>query len=238
MKSNLLKLSVFIFCLLFTQSSFAQWGTKGNGNVTKSDRKVSGIKYVIIEDGIDLYLYMNGKEKLSIEADENLHDLIKTEVEGNKLRIYLSKSVNRAKSLKVHLSVTNIKGIKASGGSDVESKDIIKFDKLDILCSGGSDIEMEVSGNELNSKNSGGSDIDLSGKVKIFRTQASGGSDTDATKLEAVECYVTASGGSDIDVYATGKLFVKASGGSDVSYKGNPQPINAEMSGGSDLDHR
>ena len=97
---------------------------------------------------------------------------------------------------------------------------------------------MEVSGNELNSKNSGGSDIDLSGKVKIFRAQASGGSDTDATKLEAEECYVTASGGSDIDVFATGKLFVKASGGSDVSYKGNPQPINAEMSGGSDLDHR
>ena len=44
--------------------------------------------------------------------------------------------------------------------------------------------------------------------------------------------------GSDANVYATSKLFVQASGGSDVSYKGNPHPVNANMSGGSDLHHQ
>lgn len=238
MKSNLLKLSIFMFSMFFAQASTAQWGTKGNGKVTKSSRQVSGIRYIMIEDGLDLYLYMGGNEKLSIEADENLHDLIKTEVDGDKLHIYLSKPVNRAKALKIHLSVTDIEGVKASGGSDVVAKEVIKFDKLDLLCSGGSDIDMEVSGNELNAKNSGGSDYSLSGKVKTLRVNASGGSDMDATKLEAEECYIKATGGSDINVFATTKLFVKASGSSDVSYRGNPQPINAKMTGGSDLSHR
>ncbi len=236
MKSKFVILSIIAFSLLFSQTILAQF-VKGNGNVTKSNREISGIKYVQVEDGIDLYLYMNGNEKLGIEADENLHDLIKTEKDGDKLHIYLSKSVRKAKSLKVHLSVLDLKGVRASGGSDVDSRDLIKVNDLSLVCSGGSDINMEVEANELKSKASGGSDCDLSGKVKIFRAEASGGSDIEAFKLESEECYVEVSGGSDTNVYATSKLFVKASGGSDVSYKGNPHPVNANMSGGSDLHH-
>ena len=237
MKSKLLILSILAFSLFFSQTILAQF-VKGNGNVTKSNRQISGIKYVKVEDGIDLYLYMNGNEKLGIEADENLHDLIRTEKDGDKLHIYLSKSVRKAKSLKVHLSVLDLKGVKASGGSDVDSRDLIKVDNLNLVCSGGSDIKMQVEANELKCKTSGGSDSYLSGKVKIFRAEASGGSDVQAFKLESEECYVEVSGGSDANVYATKKLHVRASGGSDVSYKGNPQPINANMSGGSDLHHQ
>jgi len=180
---------------------------------------------------------MNGKEKLGIEADENLHDLIKTEIEGDKLHISLKKWIRKAKSLKIHLSVLDLKGVKASGGSDVESKDLIKVANLNLVCSGGSDINMEIETNELKCKASGGSDCNLSGKVSILRAEASGGSDINAFKLESEECYVQVSGGSDANVFVTKKLHAKASGGSDISYKGNPHPINAKMSGGSDLHH-
>ncbi|OQY03439.1 MAG: hypothetical protein B6I20_04990 [Bacteroidetes bacterium 4572_117] len=129
MKSKFAILSIFAFIFLFSQTILAQF-VKGNGNVTKSSREISGINYIKIEDGIDLYLYMNGNENLGIETDENLHDLIKTEKNGDKLHIYLSKSVRKTKSLKVHLSVLGLKGIKASGGSDVESRDLIKVEEF------------------------------------------------------------------------------------------------------------
>ncbi len=237
MKLKFVVLSILAFSLFFSQTILAQF-VKGNENVTKSKRDISGIKYVKIEDGIDLFLYMNGNEKLGIEADENLHDLIKTEKDGDKLHIYLSKTVRKAKSLKIHLSVLDLKGVRAYGGSDVESRDLLKINDLNLVCTSGSDIKMEIDATELNCKATGGSDLDLSGKVISFKADASGGSDIEASKLESEICYIEVSGGSDANVFVTKELNAKATGGSDISYKGNPHPVNAKMSGSSDLHQR
>jgi len=159
-------------------------------------------------------------------------------VEGDVLKINLSKNVYKAKSLKVYLTIIDIKGLQASGGSDVETNGTLKLDDFSAICSGGSDIRLVVDANELKFKASGGSDGFITGKAKDFKAMASGGSDIKAFDLEAVDCAVEISGGSDAEINTIGKLIARASGGSDVLYKGNPTNIDSNMSGGSDLIHQ
>ncbi len=238
MNKKLLFTAIILTSLIYSQQIIAQWGVKGNGNVTKSNRQISGITNVTVESGIDLYIATgDDKENCTVEADENLHNIIMTKVSGNKLSIYLLKSVNRAKSLKVHLYLNKITELTARQGSDIKSTGSLKFDKLNLVCTSGSDAELALNGNELVCECRSGSDIELSGTIKTLRINVSGGSDIEAFKLKALNVYVHASSGSDAKVYTEGELFVRAGSGSDVDYKGKPEHIDVELSSGADLGH-
>lgn len=238
MKTNIktLIIGLVLFNLLSFQYTHSQF-LKGNGNVIKSERKVSGFQTVEVHDGIDLYITQGNNESLQIEADENLHQHIKTEIEQGNLKIYLSKSVWKSESLKIHLSIKNITGLSSSGGSDVETTNTLNLAELSVICSGGSDAKLTIEAEKLKFKASGGSDGYLRGSVKNFLAKASGGSDIKAFELKTIDCYIEVTGGSDAEVNASGLLNASASGGSDVAYKGKPSSIDSNMSGGSSLHH-
>ncbi|NJO91955.1 MAG: hypothetical protein HC831_25535, partial [Chloroflexia bacterium] len=103
-----------------------------------------GVMSVEVENGIDLYISQGNSETLKIEADQNLHQYVKTEMEGDNLRISLSKIVRKAKTLRVYLTVKQIKGIGVSGGSDLYTETKLESNSLSIICSGGSDAKIEV----------------------------------------------------------------------------------------------
>lgn len=232
--SRVLLISFLLFNIFTYQVLHAQF-IKGDGNVTESNRTVSGIMSVEVEDGIDLYISQGNSESLKIEADQNLHQYIKTEMDGDNLRIYLSKIVRKAKKLSVYLTIKQLKGIGVSGGSDLYTKTTLKANALSVICSGGSDAKIEVEVNELKFKASGGSDGYIKGTAKSLLAKASGGSDIHASNLAAGDCEIEVTGGSDAKINVSGKLDVRASGGSDVSYTGRPTQVNSNASGGSDL---
>ncbi len=238
MKTNgkILLISLIAFNFFTYQFLQAQF-IKGDGNVIKSNRNISSFKSIEVEDGIDLYISQGSKESLLVEADQNLHQYIQTEIKGDNLRIYLSKGVRKANSLKIKLTILDIKGLSASGGSDVYTQGNLKLNDLSVICSGGSDIRLEIETRELKFKASGGSDGFIKGIAKVFKAKASGGSDIKASSLEAGTCEIEVTGGSDAEIHATGELLVRATGGSDVSYKGKPSKIDSNMSGGSSLHH-
>jgi len=237
MKSILSSMVLIQMLLINSCTSVQAQFIKGDGNVTKSERNISNFSYIEIEDGIDLYLSQGTSIELSIEADQNLHEYITTKVEGDVLKISLSKNIWKSKSLKVYLKVIDIKGLEASGGSDVETNGTLKLNDFSVICSGGSDVRLEVEANELKLKASGGSDGFIKGKTNVFKGKASGGSDIKAFDLETNDCFVEVNGGSDAEINVNGKLMARGSGGSDVSYTGKPTNIDSNMSGGSDLIH-
>jgi len=76
-------------------------GVDGNGNVITVDRDIStDFDQIKVSQGLDLYITQSNDVALSIEADENLHDLIMTDVENNILRIYSTENIRRSSSKK------------------------------------------------------------------------------------------------------------------------------------------
>jgi len=236
MKNNpkLAVIFLLVIILLFNGYASSQF-LKGNGKVEKKERPVSFFHTVEIQDGIDLFITQGLSENLVVEADENLHQYIETEINEGILKIHLSKMVWKSKSLKVYLTIKNIKALSASGGSDIKSVNLLKLEELSVICSGGSDVNLNIDAGKLKFKASGGSDGFLSGTAKTFLGKASGGSDIKAFELKTVDSYIEVTGGSDAEISVSRNLNVSGSGGSDVSYKGKPVNIDSQMSGGSSL---
>jgi len=104
---TLTKFVAVLFILVTTTSCFIEGmtGIKGNGNIVSEDRNLNSEFDVIkVQQGINLFLTQSNTTKLSVEADENILDLLITEVKNNELKVYFEKNVYRAKARNVYLS--------------------------------------------------------------------------------------------------------------------------------------
>lgn len=226
-----------MFCLSFTLN--AQWsqGIKGSGNVIEQNRNLSGFQNVKASSGVDVVLMQGSQDKVVVKADDNLADKITTNVEGNTLVVAVERntSIRNAKSFKVLVTVSNLKQIMSSGGSDIYSEGALRAESLSIKASGGSDVKLDLNVKELTCDISGGSDANLTGKAQYMNIIARGGSDFEGKDFTVENCKLKVQGGSDAYVYVTGEISMEAHGASDIHYKGDPKITYQRSSGGSDI---
>ena len=232
---TLTKITAMLLLLISTTSCFVDGftGIKGNRNVVSEDRTISdNFDEIKVQQGINLYLTQSNTTKINVEADENILDLLITEVKNNELKIYFEKNVNRAKARNVFLSTTTIKKIKASSGASVKSENTFQVASLDLDASSGSSIKFYVSADDVTTETSSGANIKVYGKSKSFSGKASSGSSIDADELSCIEAYANASSGANINVNVSDKLTASASSGGDIDFEGNPKNVNKDTSSG------
>ncbi|MCF7561260.1 DUF2807 domain-containing protein [Sabulilitoribacter multivorans] len=210
-------------------------GVTGNGDVITENRTLNEpFSTISASEGLDVYLTQSDSESLTVEADENLHDLILTEIENGVLKIHTKKNIGKASSKKVKVSFKDISSIISTSGSDVYSTNTISVENLQLTSTSGSDMKLDVNTSVLNCKSTSGSDMRLSGKTTKLIASATSGSDIKAADLIAESSEVTATSGADITVNTSKELTAKATSGGDVRYYGNPEKVNkSDSSSGS-----
>ncbi len=232
---TLTKITAILVILFTTTSCFidGMTGIRGNGNIVSEDRNInSDFDAIKVQQGINLFLTQGNSTELNVEADDNIMDLLITEVKNNELKIYFEKNVYRAKARNVYLTTSTISKIRTSSGASVKSENTLQVNTLDLDSSSGSSIKVYVSADKVISSTSSGADIDIYGKTNTFSASASSGSSIDADKLESVDAYAKASSGANIDVNVSGKLTAKASSGGDIDYEGDPINVDKDTSSG------
>jgi len=224
--------TIILSMLLLSCNFDANFGSiNGTGNVTTVERNITdNFTKIKTSRGLDVYLTQGDVVNLSVEADENLHDIIKTEVVDGTLKIYSDENIGRADSKKVRLTFKDISNIKSTSGSDVYSTNTINVDDLEISSTSGSDLDLSINTESLTCKSTSGSQITLRGKTNSLNAKSSSGSDINAEELEANSSLVSASSGAAITVNTKKELFAKASSGGDIKYYGNPEKV--KKSGG------
>ncbi|MDC8003515.1 DUF2807 domain-containing protein [Aureisphaera galaxeae] len=205
--------------------------TNGNGNVQVEERPVdSNFDEVKGSAGLDVYLTQGDEDKIVVEADENLHELIETEIVNGELRIGVvsGQNIGRAKAKKVHVTYTSINSVSASSGSDVIGNSVIKSENMSLRSSSGADLEVEVVAKELRIDVSSGADIKVSGRASNLIAEASSGSDLKAKDLETKTCRANASSGAHIVVNVRDEINGRASSGGDIRYYGDPTAVSVK----------
>jgi hypothetical protein len=196
---------------------------------------------VEVGGGIDLLLRQSAAFSVEVETDDELADIL-TEVRGSTLTIRRKSSVNffdwGGDNGSVSVTLPTLVSLTASGGSEVETQGTFTSERLTIVASGGSDVEIDVAAGTLEAETSGGSDLTLSGSARSVSVSSTGGSDLNAGRLTADVADVHSSGGSDLTIAVREKITGDASGGSDVTYTGNPPTVDVDTSGGSDVHQR
>lgn len=221
-------LLAFGILTLFTACHFDfNLGEKGNGKVTTEDRQIEGdFDQIKGSRGLDIYLSEGSENKIKIEADSNLHELIETTVDNGKLIITSSENIGHATSKKVYVTYKNLSGIAASSGADIVVNSVLKNETLNLDASSGSEIKLEIFAKDAYVKTSSGADIKISGKAGSLMAKASSGGEINAKDLMVATCNADASSGGGITVNVKDRLEGEASSGGDVSYYGNPQEVN------------
>ncbi len=222
--TTLAKITIAFLMALFLSScafdiSFGD-GKKGNGVVQKDQREVTGeFTVVSASEGLDVYVTQADDFEITVEADENIIDLIGTDIEDGRLKIHAIENIGRA-TKKVHVSLPRITALKSSSGADLMAQGIIKADKIALDASSGSDLEIELIADEVEADTSSGADIKISGEANLFYADASSGSDIKARDFMVKVCNADASSGADISLNVSETLTADASSGADISYSG------------------
>lgn len=208
----------------------------GNRNVVTEERSIDeNFDRVKVGQGIELYITQDSKTSLVVKADENLHKLIRTEVENGVLKISSKRNIRRAKSKRIYLSAPVINGIKATSGSDVFTENVITADTFDASTSSGADARIHVNAETVNTSSSSGADLRIKGKSQYHNASASSGSSIKAFSLVSKTVTAKVSSGADIDIHATESLTAKASSGGDIDFRGNPKRVDKRKSSGGSI---
>jgi len=235
-KINIMKTTVklgFFLVSIFLISCTSFNGVKGSRNVTTETRKVNDdFEGVKVSMGINLKLTQDKNTSLTVEMDDNLHELLITEVENGILKIYFEESVGKCKKREVLLSMPKIRSLKASSGASILGQNNINTDDLSLRSSSGSDINIDVEALNLNCKSSSGSNIELSGSCENVEATSSSGSYIEADNLKAISVSARASSGSNINVFASKSIVAKASSGATINCDGAPEDKAIKKSSG------
>lgn len=206
-------------------------GVDGDRNVVVKERRIpDNFTAIKVSQGLDLHITQSNMVDLSVEADQNLHELIMTEVENGTLRIYSTKNIRRAASRKIRLNLTDISAIEATSGSEVLSTNTINTTDLELNTTSGAYMKLDIKTEKLNCDATSGSTITLTGKATAFSAEATSGSDIKASNLKTESSKVRATSGADISVHTTKTLTARATSGADIRYSGNPKTIETSDS--------
>jgi Putative auto-transporter adhesin, head GIN domain len=101
--------TLIILLLLVSTLAIAQkkGKIKGSKIVTIEQREIGNFEAIEISDNLEVYLDKGEKCNLKIEADDNLHDIVRVDLTANTLRIYSSKTAANFKKLVVRITYTN-----------------------------------------------------------------------------------------------------------------------------------
>lgn len=229
---NLRSLTIAFIILGITSCTHAQFwkSVTGHGNVVTKERKTDSFTGLKVSSGIDVYLKQGNNETVSVEADENLHEYILTEVRGGVLNVYSEYSIREAERKRVYVTMKEVNSIKTTSAGDVFGETPINSDRLELSASSAGDIKLEVHAKNTNIDISSSGDITISGETDMLRADLSSAGDLNAFDLKAREADVSASSAGDADISVSERITARASSAGDINYKGDPKYVDAHSS--------
>lgn len=228
-------LTMAIILVFQSGCTYAFKGIKGDGNVVKKERSVSSFDGIDVGGAFNVFLTQGETEKLVVEADENLHEFIETEVRGSTLKIKTTEDINSSTKLNIYITFKDLKDLDVSGACDLVGENKFKLGDLDLDCSGASEMELKLSAGNINMDCSGASNAELLGSAQSLNLDLSGASKLDAIDLEVASCDADASGASHGKIFVTEELSVEVSGAASLKYKGEPRIKEHDVSGAGSL---
>jgi hypothetical protein len=231
---NLKFFTAIFLCLAITACVDGQFRKTvyGNRNVVKKERTAGSFTSAKVSTGIDLYLTQGDKMSITVEADENIHDYIITEIKGDVLYIRQDNDVNirEAERKRVYVTMKEIKSLSTSSAGDIVGETPIKTDNLELSASSAGDIKLEVYTKTIRLDGSSSGDITLNGETDMLEADLSSAGDLNAYSLKTKEADISVSSAGDADIFVTEKLTARASSAGDINYKGDPKYIDAHSS--------
>lgn len=206
--------------------------TGGSGNVTTITRAIEGFDSISASSGINVYLDSSLRNTVKIEADDNIANLVKTDVSGNELWVHMNGCIRKSRPINVYVPSKNIRQIAADSFGKIVGRSKITGDRITIDSSSAGNIEVEIDAKEIELRSSSAGEITINGTSEKLTSDASSSGRINAVDLHAKDVSAKASSAGVIKIYASDHLEADASSAGRIEYIGDPKVIDVSQSSG------
>jgi hypothetical protein len=189
---------------------------RGSGNIVTESRSVAGFTGVEMPGDGELHIEVTGTESLTITADDNLMQFLRSDRFGSRLILdrLSGVSIRPTRGVIYKLTVKNLDDIRVSGDGTIDAKG--------------------VSGDRLRVEIRGDGSVHVEGTVDEQVVRISGDGSYDGRDLDSKRVRVDVSGDGRVLVAVKEKLEANIRGDGSVEYLGNPA-ITQHISGDGSL---
>lgn len=213
------------------------FGFEGTGPTTTETRSPGNFNGVDLSIDANVILHDDSFCHVTVQAQSNILDVLKTTVHGSTLSIGFSRNVCDHSPITIDLYAPQYVLAKLSGSGTISSSNALLNGNFSANISGSGSIDLYgLQANAVSSTISGSGNITLSGTAQSIETHTSGSGDMHLYNLPAQTGDVTISGSGNVEINISQQLDVDISGSGDVYYKGTPA-VNADISGSGHLHH-
>jgi hypothetical protein len=229
--------NLWILCLLVVSVSchFHHDSISGNGEVKKVVVSEDTIRSITISNNLNALIIPSDTFRVELNADENLHEHIRTDINNGHLSVYSEKHIRMAKSKEVLIYTGSIEKIDASSGANVYNNDTLICNEILISVSSAADVSITGKFNRADMTASSGSDLRLIGSADQAIINLSSAADLHAYDFIIQKADVTVSSASDARVHVEKEARFDASSAADIRYMGNPDIIESRTSSAADI---
>jgi len=190
----------------------------GSGVIKTQARQLDGFDVVESKGSIDLDVKLGSAYSVVVEADDNLFDVVRTEVHGDSLVVDSKGSWTTKHDTVVHITLPRLRALGIQGSGDARIHD--------------------YSGDKLGVKIQGSGDVVANGHASNLHLVIQGSGDADFSKLDADAVQVRVDGSGDAKVSAAKSIEATIHGSGDVTWTGNAKDIDSQVYGSGELIHR
>ncbi len=230
------KLLIYLFCFVVIISCKKENMcdcVKSSGKENIIYRDVTGFNCIALKDKMDFYLTQGPEFEVRVEAGENLQKLIKTELDGETLKVFNTNRCNWVRgyknTIKVYITAPYFKHIKNGGVGTVQGTNTITQDDISVRIENSGDVKLDLNTGNFYGSVHGNGDIYLTGTTKALFSNYTGTNYLYAQDL-VIQSYVylhsLSIGHAYIKAPENGLMDVVIDRNGDVHYTGNPATIN------------
>jgi hypothetical protein len=216
----------------------------GFSGIMGSGRKISEIRDLPDFHSIDfrgngkILIGQGERQSVTIRADDNVMDKLRTEVSDGRLEISAEKWVVDESSVLYDIVVTDIREISISGMGEIEGRDTIGAEQLTLRLRGTGEITLALDAQRLMSTISGTGEMRLEGTAEEHDIDIKGVGELHAYDLAVRSARVVITGAGECKVNVIDDLTVDISGAGSVLYKGDPNVTVEHLSIAGDLERK
>lgn len=224
MKTKVFLATVLVLGVLFTSCEKEDLNVIPSNRVTSSEVNIIGLNSLDVSSLFHVYVnFSETEESVVIEANENLHSLIRVRQDGDRLDVSLAKNsqITGDPVLNLYVTTSSLEEIIAEGAVKVEFVNQLVANQFEIDLSGASQLKGSFDTDMLFATIEGSSKLEIDGSSNTFQIDAEGASEMSGFDFTASHLNAILDGGCQISLTVQQKLDVVARGASNVYYKGN-----------------
>jgi hypothetical protein len=184
---------------------------KGSGILLEETRNVPEFSGIDLSGIYEVFVRCGQKQEVFVFGDDNVVPHVKTEVNGNILKVFLDQSVSTRNKIKLILSANMVNSLKVSGTATVDISRV-RNKSFNLVISGTGDTKVE-------------------GMSDALEITVSGTGNVDAKNLTAKTAVVDVSGAGNVVLSASDELIASIRGVGNIYYYGNPGKVVEAVSG-------